>query len=214
MFGSDMKDYPRKWRDMSLDYRLMFGYHFCMIALFLLGRFLKLETQITIVALLLIVMVFFSLWYRKSKGWRWLGIKVGNVIGAIFSLALGIFFLGAMALYFKPTEPHLFPWFAGCGGFIVFGILSSLKLVRMSKTQFERQCQEDDSGIDEYIPNKNNAHKFTRSAFSVFFTAVWIGSVAFFWTSTSAYISGATTPTSQKTEMITNHGEKRYVTKD
>jgi len=41
MFDPPTQRYPKKWKEMSLDFKLMFAYHGSMMVLFLAGRILS-----------------------------------------------------------------------------------------------------------------------------------------------------------------------------
>ena len=57
LFGSQSSKYPKKWGDMSLEFKLMFVYHGTMMFLFLVGGALSVHQQGLVAGGLILVML-------------------------------------------------------------------------------------------------------------------------------------------------------------
>lgn len=217
MCGVDDGQYPKRWKDMSLDLRLMFVYHIAMMALWLLSwtGFITLPLEIVVVALLALAITGLLVWHRKKHDWRWPRIGFMNVFWAATSIVLGAVFLVAATLPFSPLNPSLLPWCAAVGGIFLFNALTSLKVLCLSQQQFLRACHpntEDPPKPD--APKEPVWKKRVRTIFNVYILAVWLVGVAFFWRSGTAFRDGANAPTPQRTEELSDHGRKVFITPD
>jgi len=79
------EDYPKRWKDMSLELKLMFVYHACMMVLFIAGGAFSLRQELTLTGVLLAVLVAISMRHRRSANWRWQSAKSKNLLGAAAS---------------------------------------------------------------------------------------------------------------------------------
>jgi len=51
IFGSPQAgDFPRQWKDMSLDFKLMFVFHGCMMILFIIGSAFSVRQELAFTA--------------------------------------------------------------------------------------------------------------------------------------------------------------------
>ena len=208
------RKYPKSWKEMSFDFKLFFVFHGCMMVLFMIGRAFPIQVLIGIVSLLLVVLTSLSIRHRVKSVWHWPGVGVKGVLGVVFSIAVGLFFLGSVTPRISPLNSAFFPWFAAGGGIILFWILSGLKIVFLSESEFQSYCGDqrlkssEPASPSSEIPWK----KAVRIAFSVYFFAVWIAAVSFFWKFNTAFRDGTPEPTPQRTETLTDHGKTIYIT--
>ena len=86
--------YPRNWKEMSLDMKLMFGYHISMMAMMVAGGSLTVRQELTIAATIAALILLVSRYHRQKKHWGWPEIKPANVL-----YALGGAFLISIFLY-------------------------------------------------------------------------------------------------------------------
>jgi hypothetical protein len=115
----------QKWKDMSVDFRLMFVYHGSMMLMFLVGQAgLSVRMELQLTGLLAVVLIAISIKHRRQTNWRWPGVKASNVIYAVGSLALVAFFLFAGTPLFPPLIGAALPWYLAGLGIGTFGVLS------------------------------------------------------------------------------------------
>lgn len=214
MFEPDGRRYPRSWKEMSFDFKLFFVFHGCMMVLFMFGSVVTVQALIGVVSGLLVVLTGLSIRHRILLKWHWPGVGVKEVLGAIFSIALGLFFLGAVTPRFVPLTPAVFPWFAAGGGIIFFWTLSRLKIIFPTKNEFQSHCGDRGPEMSEPIrPAAEPAWKKTaRTAFSLYFLAVWIVGVSFFWKYNTAIRDGTSEATPERQETLREHGRTVYIT--
>jgi hypothetical protein len=172
------------------------------------------EVLIGIVSVLLVVLTSLSTHHRMKSDWHWPGVGIKGVLGSVFSVALGLFFLGAATPRISPLQPTFFPWFAAGGGIILFRILSSLKIVFQLESEFLNHCGDPRLKTSEPArPSSTEVSwkKAVRTAFSIYFFAVWIAGVSFFWKFNTAFRDGTPEPTAERTETLTDHGKTTYI---
>lgn len=207
----------RSRREISLDAKLMFAYHICMMVLFLVGRQLSVRVEAWLAAIALTIAALISLFHRQRAGWKWPGVSVVNVLAALAALALGGVFLLSATPLFPPNSPAALPWYLAGAGIILFSVLSSLKVVVPSKEEFLKCCTT--SGTEKSLqpaaseqPSEATWKRIARVVFSVFFLAVWLEGVAFFYYFGVTYRDGSPQPTATQTAELSNHGRVVYVT--
>src|SRR6266436_548712 len=61
-------DYPKQWKDMSLEFKLMFVYHGCMMVLFITGGVFSLRQELVFTSVLLFVLTSISIRQRRFDG--------------------------------------------------------------------------------------------------------------------------------------------------
>jgi hypothetical protein len=201
---------------ISLDAKLTFGYHICMMVLFFAGRRLSLRAEIIIALGVFTLATVTSLLYRWHRGWNWQGASYGNIIRALLVLGLGGLFLFSATPLFPPNSPTLLPWYLAGAGIILFSILSSLNVVTATQEEFARCCTK--KGVDrplEAVSEPRTATKWKRVVRVVFFVvslAVWLEWVAYFYYFGVTYSSGSPEPTMTQTAQLSNHGHVVYIT--
>jgi len=208
---------PKSWKEMSFDMRFFFKFHVCMMGLmmahFALGAGIVFE--IAVVGCAALAGLVLSIRNRRKHGWHWSGANWKNVLGALLAAVLILYFLGAALPGTTIFNPNLFPWLAAGGGILVFGVLSALNVVQQSEEEFLRHCGEGrpvESPPPPSGPQLPGWKRVIAGAFGIYFLAVWIVAVGFFWKFNSAYSHGSQQPTTAQTEKLSNHGHTVYIT--
>jgi amino acid transporter len=210
------------WRDMSVDFKLMFVYHGAMMVMFMAGQGgLSVRSELQFTTLLVVILVAIAIRHRKKANWRWPGVKPGNVLGAAAGLALIGFFLFAATPLFPPTSGAALPWYLAGLGIGSFGVLSSLRITYGSEADFLMQCHIVDptgreiarvSELKPKTPAEPRWKKIARVGYVVVFMLIWIDGVASFYSFGEAFKDGSPVPTATCTEPINNHGKIVYIT--
>jgi hypothetical protein len=213
----DTDPQPKNWAEMSFDMRLFISFHVCMMVLMLMHFIFSLgiRVEMGVVFCIAALLVALSVRNRIRSGWHWQRIGGRNVFGALCVAALILFFLGATLPGTTILNPNLFPFLAGGGNFLVFGVLGALKITCQSNTEFLRQCGERQSekpSASISAPQLPKSKRIMMAAFRNYFFLVWIGAVTFFWKFNAAIASGSTQPTTTQTEKLTSHGHTVYIT--
>ena len=146
MFDLPTQQYPKTWKEMSLDFKLLFVYHGCMMAMMIAGRNLASRKETMLTVFLAIALVSISLRHRSMKHWRCPPIRPRDIFGALFLAILTTFFLLAATQLFRPSDHRVLPWYFAGLGIGVFGILTSLRIVYASEADFLLNCRI----IDEF----------------------------------------------------------------
>jgi hypothetical protein len=214
------ENYPRKWRDMSFDYKLMFVYHGCMMLLFAGGGFFTTRQELVFVAVLVPSLTTLSLRHRSQVGWRWQGVSNKEIFLALGEVILVVVFLYAATPLFPPRTPQALPWYLAGAGIGAFGLLGALNLARGSEAQFLADCHEPVLSPEPAPPiapdNSSSAepswHRLVRAIYSILFFATWLSFVIFFYSDGVAIRDGSSSPTPTRTDSITEHGRAVYIT--
>jgi hypothetical protein len=208
-------DYPKQWKDMSLDFKLMFGYHGCMMALFIFGGAFSTKQELGIAGVVVAVIASISTRHRREAGWRWQGVKAKNLLMAAGGLVLTGFFLFAATPLFPASQPRFFPWYLAGFGIATFNVLQALRVIQASEAAFLADCREPGDQIEQAAPAESTGpkwHKIVRAAFNILFVFVWLGFVTFFYYSGVAFRDGSPVPTATQSKPMTDHGTTVYVT--
>ncbi len=223
LFDATSANYPQKWRDMSLDFRLMFVSHGCMMLLFMAGQALSTTWELSIVTCLAAVLVSISMRHRHEMNWRWRGARAKNVLAALGGAILMAFFLFAGTPLFPPSDRRFLPWYLAGGGIAVFGVLAALKLVVFSKDEFVKECEGPTSlGVPKSATDERKSvlgkdptwKRVVRGVFVTLFLLVWIDGVASFYCFGVAFRHGSPEPTATNTEPLEDHGHVVFVPRD
>jgi len=220
MFNNSQRRRQQDWKSMSVDFRLMFVYHGCMMVMMMAGKGLSPQQEILITTVLAAVLVSISLKHRANLGWQWPGINWKDVLSAIgTAILIALFLFSATPLF--PVNSQVLPWYLGAAGIGVFGILSALKIT--SRTEAELLLHS--TVIDQYgqqipriceIPKPKifeaRWKKIARRLYLGAFILVWITGVLSFYTFGASFKSGSPVQTATQTEPLSNHGEIVYVT--
>jgi hypothetical protein len=208
-------DYPKQWKDMSLDFKLMFAYHGCMMVLFVSGGALSTRQELGIAGVLVAAITSISMRHRRDAGWRWQGVEAKNLLMAAGGLVLTGFFLFAATPMFPASNPRFFPWYLAGFSIATFNVLQALRVIQTSEAAFLEDCREPGNQIKLAAPAESTGplwHKISRAAFSILFVSVWLGFITFFYYSGVAFRDGSPVPTVTQSEPITDHGTTVYVT--
>lgn len=209
--------YPKQWKDRSLELKLMFIYHGCMMVLFIVGGALSLGQELTLTVVLLGVLISISMRHRRWANWRWQGVKPKSYLSAVATVALMAVFLYAGTPLFSPKDPRFLPWYLAGFGIGAFNVLQALRLVHPSEAGFLADCQGSVNQADQTTriePSEPRWHSILRAAFRVIFFAVWLEFLVFFYYSGTAFRDGSSVPTSTKSEAVTEHGKTVYIARD
>ncbi|HYT08549.1 MAG TPA: hypothetical protein VEL77_12940 [Rugosimonospora sp.] len=202
---------------MSVEFRMMFVYHGCMMVLFMTGGVLTVKLELAIATILIAFGAAVSLRRRREKNWHWRSPGVKGAAMAIGTVLLMAFFLYAATPLFSPTRPQFFPWYLAGFGIGLFNVLSALNLVQSSEAEFETGCGERQSlPLGERADAQSPPHRIgwkqvVRGAFIVYFFAVWVTFVSSFYFYGKAFRGGSPTPTASQTEPMREHGKTVYV---
>lgn len=200
---------------MSLELKLMFVYHGCMMILFIIGSAFSLRQELAITGMLLAVLISISMRHRRSANWRWQGVKPKSFLSAGVGVALVVVFLYAATPLFSPRDPRFLPWYLAGFGIGAFNFLQGLRLVYPSEVAFLADCHEPASQTEQsgqIDPPDPLWRRIARATFSIIFLIVWLEFVAFFYYSGKAFRDGSPVPTSTKSEAVTEHGKTVYIT--
>lgn len=209
--------YPKRWKDMSLELKLMFVYHGCMMVLFFIGGAFSLGQELMLTVVLLAVLISISIKHRRSINWRWQGVKPKSFVSAVAGVALMAVFLYAATPLFSPKDPRFLPWYLAGFGIGAFNVLQALRLVHPSEVAFLADCHERTSQIEQATQNKPSDplwHRIVRATFSIAFLIVWLEFAVFFYYSGKAFRDGSSFPTPAKSEAVTEHGKTVYIARD
>jgi hypothetical protein len=220
LFDAPSLNYPTRWKEFSLDYKLGFVYFGCMTVLFANGDALSIEQELLATMFLVTILLSLSLRYRRRMNWRWPGVHTKGVLTAVGILVLaGIFDFAATPLA-PPSDPRLLPWhLVGLGG-TVFGVLVALRIVQLSKSDFLRECEavgtadfraKSTAETIPVVPTDPFWKRVTRAIYSILFLLVWLDGVASFYCFGVAFRNGSSRPTSTQTDPLNNHGQIVYI---
>ena len=213
--------YPKNWKEMSVDMRLMFTYHGSMMAMMLAGGSLTVRQELAIAGTIAALAVLISRFHRQKKHWRWPGIKPANVLYTLLGIFLIAIFLYSATPLFPPSDSHSVPWYLAGLGIGLFGVLQSLKIVNTSEAEFTSNCAIIDQYGREMKPSPGpspvqlwepNWKRVTKVVYSVVFVLVWICGVASFYFFGTTFKNGSPEPTTTHTEPLEDHGKTVYVT--
>jgi len=208
-------DFPRQWKDMSLDFKLMFVFHGCMMILFIIGGAFSVRQELAFTAALVAVLTSLSIRNRRISGWHWHGVKPKDVLMAAGIVALMSVFLYAATPQFSPLKSEVLPWYLAGFGIGVFNVMQQLRLVFPSNEAFLADCQEA-SGQHGVAPPPAPIdplwQRVVRATYSLLFFMVWLGFLAFFYYSGTSFRDGSPIPTANQPEAVTEHGKTVYIT--
>jgi hypothetical protein len=213
--------YPKDWKEMSLDMRLMFGYHISMMVMMVGGGSLTVRQELTIAASIAALIVFVSRYHRQRKHWRWPGVKSLDVLYAVGGIVLISLFLYSATPLFPPNNGHIVPWYLAGLGIGLFSILQSLKVAYAAEAEFTSNCMIIDQYGRELEPVNEPSSvqrsdpswmRVTKVTYTVVFMLVWVCGVASFYFFGTAFKNGSPEPTATQTESLEDHGKTVYVT--
>ena len=204
---------------MSTEFRMMFVYHGCMMVLFMTGGALTVKLELAIASLLIAIGAAVSLRRRRDRNWHWRSPGAKGAAIATGTVVLMVFFLYSATPMFSPTRPQFLPWYLAGFGIGLFNVLSALNLVKSSEAEFEAECGEapppnpSASGETRLTSPPARWKRAVRGAFTLYFFAVWITGVSFFYFDGKTFSGGSPTPTATQTEPMSQHGKTVYVSR-
>ena len=221
LFDSPQTDYPKQWKEYSFDFKLMFGYHGCMMAMFMLGGFLSIKQELLIASVVASTLVSLSLRNRQENNWHWSGAGTKRVLAAVGIAVVASLFDFAALPSAPLSEPRVLPWHLAGLGIAVFGILGALNIVQLSQAEFIKECKATTGANSQNGPNAAVPlgpidplwKRVVRGAYYSVFFAVWLSAVSSFYFFGVGVRDGSPAPTVTKTETLQNHGRVVYVSK-
>jgi hypothetical protein len=208
-------DYPRQWKDMSFDFKLMFVFHGCMMILFIIGGALSVRQELDFTSALLVVLASLSIRNRRISGWHWHGVKSKDVLMASGIVALMSVFLYAATPQFSPLSSRFLPWYLAGFGIGAFNVMQQLRLVFPSNQAFLADCQEayGHSRVAPPPPPLDAQwQRIIRATYHLLFFVIWLGFLAFFYYSGTSFRDGSQIPTANHPDAVTEHGKTVYIT--
>jgi hypothetical protein len=204
---------------MSVEMRMMFLYHICMMVLFVSGGSLSKSQELIVAGALLAVFTAVSLRRRSEKHWHWR--RPGNIafLTAVGGALLIAFFLYAPGPLFPATNSRFLPWYLAGFGIGLFNLLSGLNLVQSTEAEFQSMCGDEVSSSPSAsvpspllsAPSEQRWKTVARGAFKVYFLAVWLVGVSFFYVYGRAFGGGSPIPTASQFQPLTDHGKTVYI---
>jgi amino acid transporter len=207
---------------MSIDMKLMFGYHISMMAMMVAGGSLTVRQELTIAATIAALILLVSRYHRQKKHWRWPEIKPANVLYALGGAFLISIFLYSATPLFPPNNGRFVPWYLAGLGIGLFNILQSLKVAYASEAEFASDCMIIDQCGRELQPthappplqsSEPKWKRATKVTYTTVFMLVWVCGVASFYFFGTAFKNGSPEPTATRNEPLKDHGKTVYVTR-
>jgi len=198
LFDSPQTDYPKQWKEYSFDFKLMFGYHGCMMAMFMLGGFLSIKQELLIASVVASTLVSLSLRNRQENNWHWSGAGTKRVLAAVGIAVVASLFDFAALPSAPLSEPRVLPWHLAGLGIAVFGILGALNIVQLSQAEFIKECKATTGANSQNGPNAAVPlgpidllwKRVVRGAYYSVFFAAWLSAVSSFYFLASACAMG------------------------
>jgi hypothetical protein len=160
-FDEPTKRRATSWKEMSVEFRMMFVYQGCMMALFITGGALTVKLELLVAIALIAVGAAVSLRRRSEKKWHWRSPGAKGAAIATGTTLLMAFFLYSATPMFSPARPQFLPWYlAGFGigamagipslfvlGFVIHFLLG-VKLLDNAPTLRELLARRSGGGLD------------------------------------------------------------------
>jgi hypothetical protein len=209
-----------RWRDASLDFKLLFVWAGAMFALIVATDFrastgVSFQTEILAIAAFALSLISISLWYRTKMGWHWPGMtRVDVAITALCIAGMAIFYF----VFFQPVkfiDQKTLPEILFVGGIVVYNLLGTTNWLQHTNAQFLACCRVATITEEESTPTTPIDpvwKRIIRGAFYIWFIVVWLEAMSFFYVHEHFLSTSTLVPTSTHTEQITEHGGTTYVT--
>ncbi len=207
--------YPRRWSEMSLDFKAMFVSHGAIMVMFLIGGALTVPVELSVEGAMVTAVAILSVANRRANRWRWRGAGVKQYLAAVLSIAAAALVAGVGEVLNWPLNPQLFPWYLGLLNIALFNVLASLRLVRMAQAEFVADCVGGDAAAQNPTAISDEQPKWKKTVIIVhrtFFIAIWLEFMAFFYEFGITFRSGSPSPTVTQTEPLANHSAVVYIT--
>lgn len=207
--------------EMSLDARLAYGFHLCMVLLFFGGGTLLAETmqpqravgiEIAIAIVLACLLIGVSVMNRRVYGWRWPGARMTDAISAVALSMLMAAFLFAVTPLFPPTTPTALPWYLGGLAFALWSMLQALHVVAYDQTAFEAACRGERAQPPPVARDATPEWKHWVKALVLgLFVASWLAIVFWFYSYGAAIRDGVYAADGEHATALSEHGRTVYV---
>jgi len=210
MFNFDEDPMPRRWADMALDYKLVFGLHGVAMVLFVTGGLLNVPLELAIIAVAVSAAAAAAVVVRLRTGWRWSGEKPKDWLLALISPLAAVIMVFVASNEMSSATKIFLPWGFAAANIGLFWMLYRLHILRASKKAFDADCRGEKLEPPGR-PAEPDWVRIVRVVYSVAFVAVWLEFMAFFYFDTSGLRSGSATMTATKTWALSDHGAIVYV---
>ena len=199
---------------MALDFKLMFGLHGVAMVMFVVGEALTVQAEAVIQSMVIVAAFVVAIRYRRRRGWRWARAGVGQLPGAIFSVVAVVLMIAAVSPSFSPNSSRFFPWYMALGQIGLFNLLASLKLARLSETDFAADCDAQARSPDSapQTPSTPGWRVWVRGGYTVVFFTIWCAALGFFYVHGVAMRDGAARPSPSFSHALSEHGRTVFVT--
>jgi len=212
---------PRRWADMSFEFKGMFFYHGAIMVLFALPLFVAPlgrqlpdhATYIFVASAIALSVAIVSAVRRARLGWHWRGAGIREGLSASILVLLMAFFASSVTGKFPPPN-QLMPWYLGIAGFALFFVLQTLRIVHFAEADFRSECGDAALAPRPEPPREAKWKRVVRTVFSVFFLAVWLEGVGFFYFHSRALENSLSEPAGTQTWSIEEKGRHHYVSKE
>jgi hypothetical protein len=180
-------NYPRRWSEMSLDWKAFFVSFFAIMLMFMAGGALSTWVELGVEAALVVILAAVMIWQRLTDGWRWAGAGLPQFLdAALCTLAIGAFLVAALVMQ-PPFTPAMLPWYLGIANIGVFNLLIALRLARPSRAAYEHDCRPAEAQRIDIVPPRDLVapseappHRTIRITFQIAFFCVWLAGVTLF----------------------------------
>lgn len=210
--------FGQKQGSMSFDMKLFFAYHIAMMVMFMGGRSLTVPTELALAGGWAAILAAVSAVHKRREGWRWPGIKPLDLLWAVGTIvAIGLFLFSASP-NFPPNTPGALPWYLIGGGIGLLGVLTSLKVVRRTREEFEADVEAARAPVSAppaaALIDKPGTdwRTWIRRIYGFAFFAIWLEALAFFYMYGRGVRDGASAPTPEASWPLTDHGRTVYLT--
>jgi hypothetical protein len=216
LFDPPSLTYPTRWKEFSLDYKLLFAYGISMVVLCVYGDAFSVKQEILATIFVVTILLSLSIRYRRRMNWRWPGVQANGVLNAAVTLLLASTYEYAAIPLAPLSDPRNLPLHLVALGILGFASLRALKLVQPSKTGFLRECEAIGAAdsrarlVPEMVPAVPTDpfwKRAVRNAYGVVFQLIWLDTAAFLYAMGVALRNGSSKPTSTQRELLSISGK-------
>jgi vacuolar-type H+-ATPase subunit I/STV1 len=153
--------------NISFDFKLIMSYSIAMMILFVTRAIKSSQTQIIFAVVLGFIIIVVSIIHKVKRKWSWPGASIKCIPSVLFQILFAYLFFAFASFNMRPklstieidfdnwpllfenslkvillgmTNPTFAPWFFIGVGIVSFNILSILKVVVKTKSEFDSQC--------------------------------------------------------------------------
>jgi hypothetical protein len=215
LFDWDSTKYPRKWSEMSFEFKGMFVYHISMMAMMMAERTVSATGKMSIAAAIMVGVGSLSARRRRALGWHWRRPGADRIAsGAVGVVAVGLF-LGSATPMFSPFNPTILAWYLAGLGIGLFGLLQSLRVVYFAEEDFLADCK--DPALDHPTSARPKDARWKRTIRAIYGIAsllIWLNLVGSFYVFGTSFRNGSSVATASASAPIQDHGRIVYVSED